>query len=295
MAGHAAETDLAVPDRPARELAPLGVLEAPHVVHRVVEVDVDVVGAKAPQRPLQGGGHRRAGLAAPGLVLRRDDEAAAPAPEGLADRFLRVAAPIALGGVEEGHAALRRVADEAGVGGAARAEGDVGDLEAGAPERHVAPDAGRLGAAARRRTEPRETGGETGGEPGPRPEESPPVHLRLPLRRSGSRPRDRTATAGPTSAPPAPGIGARPCAPGARPFIPIPTGRKARLARGTCAVGLSPGRPLANVLAHVVLGTLVSRPRMGRRGRRRSMRAGHPRLEDAPFPGRRARASSSVG
>ena len=33
------------------------------------------------------------------------------------------------------------------------------------------------------------------------------------------------------------------------------------------------------------LGTLVSRPQMGRQDRRRSMRGGHPRLEDAPFPG----------
>ena len=47
-----------------------------------------------------------------------------------------------------------------------------------------------------------------------------------------------------------------------------------------CAVGFPPGLPLANALGHVVLGTLVSRPQMGRRGRRRSMRAGHKRSQD---------------
>ena len=41
-----------------------------------------------------------------------------------------------------------------------------------------------------------------------------------------------------------------------------------------------------------VFQTLVSRPQMGWRGRRRSMRAGRPRLEDAPFPGRRAQERS---
>ena len=48
-----------------------------------------------------------------------------------------------------------------------------------------------------------------------------------------------------------------------------------------CAVGFSPGTPLANALGNGVLGTLVSRPQMGGRGRRRSMRAGHERSQDA--------------
>ena len=185
VAGYPAEADLAVPDRPVRELPPLRVLKPPQVVDRMVVVDVDPVGAKPPKGPFESGHHRPAGLATPCLVLGRDDEAVPPPRERLADRLLRAAAPIALGGVEVRDAAVRRVADEIRVGRAAGAEGDVGDVEAGGPELHVAPDARWLGGGpARRGTKPRKTGG----EPGSHPEESPPVHRPLPLRRSGTGP-----------------------------------------------------------------------------------------------------------
>ena len=46
-------------------------------------------------------------------------------------------------------------------------------------------------------------------------------------------------------------------------------------------MGCSPDMPLANALGHGVLGTLASRPQTGRRGRRRSMRAGRKRSQDA--------------
>ena len=46
VARHAAKADLSVADRAVGELRPLGILEAPHVVDGVVEVDVQIVGAK---------------------------------------------------------------------------------------------------------------------------------------------------------------------------------------------------------------------------------------------------------
>ena len=193
VAGYPAVADLAVPDRPVRELPPLRVLKPPQVVDRVVVVDVDPVGAKPAKGPFEGGHHRLAALAAPRLVLGRDDEAVPPPRERLADRLLRAPSAIALGGVEVRDAAVHRVPDEVRIGRAAGAEGDVGHFEIGRPELDVAPDAGRPGGGpARRGAKPRKTGG----EPGPHPEESPPVHRPLPLRRSGTVPSHRTALAG---------------------------------------------------------------------------------------------------
>ena len=53
VARHAREADLALALAQRRRTVPLGVLHARHVVHRVVEVDVDVVGAQPAQAALE--------------------------------------------------------------------------------------------------------------------------------------------------------------------------------------------------------------------------------------------------
>ena len=56
-------------------------------------------------------------------------------------------------------------------------------------------------------------------------------------------------------------------------------------ARGMCAVGFSPGMPLAIALGNGVLGTRAARPQMGRQDRYGPMRAGRPRSQDACIRG----------
>ena len=67
--------------------------------------------------------------------------------------------------------------------------------------------------------------------------------------------------------------------------------------RGMCAVGFSPGAPLANALGHGVLGTLVSRPH---RAAAASLRAGTPAssrraVPRTPCPRKRLRGVKSAG
>ena len=145
---------------------PLGVLEPVDVVDGVVEVDVDVVRAEAPQALLEGAHHGVPVVARARVGLRREVDAVALAAQGLPHGRLRVAAPIAVGDVEVVDAAIEGMPDEVALAGAepASPEGDVGDLHARAPERHVALHLGpgprrRLSGCAQRRqahAEPRQ-------------------------------------------------------------------------------------------------------------------------------------------
>ena len=145
MAGHPAKTDLAVADRPVGELRPFGVLQPPHVVDGMVEVDVHVVGTEPPQRAFERGHHLAPRLAAPRLVLRREDVAIAFTLQRFADRFLGPAAAIALGGIEVGDAAARGVANERRIGRSAGPERDVGDSETGIAQSDMPLNARRPG------------------------------------------------------------------------------------------------------------------------------------------------------
>ena len=144
MAGHPAEADLALPLRELGELAPLGILHAAHVVHRVVVVDVDVVGAQAFEARLERAHHPAARVTRPGLGLGCDHHAVAHPGKRLSDRLLRGAESVALRGVEVGHAPFEGMSDERGIAETARSEGNVGHLEAGASEGDEAANPGRL-------------------------------------------------------------------------------------------------------------------------------------------------------
>ena len=151
VAGHAAKADLALLLGALGELPPFRVLHPPDVVDRMVEVDVEVVGPQAAQAALERRHHLGPRVARAGLGLGAQHDPVAHALQPLADRLLRPAEAIALGGVEEGHAAIERVAHQLGIVRARRAEPDLGDLEPGAAERDVALDPrGRRRAAAAR-------------------------------------------------------------------------------------------------------------------------------------------------
>ena len=163
VAGHAHEPDLALLPGARGELAPLGVLQPLDVVDRVVEVDVDVVGAEAPQALLERAHHRVATVGRARVGLRRDVDAVALAAQRPADRRLRLPAPVAVRGVEVVDAAVEGVAD--GVlflrAEPASPERDVGHPQAGAAERRVAahPDlAARLGPGPQRQRAQPEAG-----------------------------------------------------------------------------------------------------------------------------------------
>ncbi len=63
VAGHAGKADLALPLGLRGKLVPFGILHPLHVVHRVIEVDVDVVRAQPAEASLQRSHHRFLALA----------------------------------------------------------------------------------------------------------------------------------------------------------------------------------------------------------------------------------------
>ncbi len=82
------------------------------VVHRVVEVNVDVIGLQALQASLQRGHHRVLRVGGAGERLRSQEDLVALALERVADNGLRLAAGVGFGGVEIIDSAIERVPDQ---------------------------------------------------------------------------------------------------------------------------------------------------------------------------------------
>src|SRR4029077_1540264 len=132
--------DLALLPGARRELVPLGILQPRHVVDRVVEIDVNVVGAEPPETAFERAHHRVAAVTRAGVGLVREVDAVALAVYRLPDSRLRVPAVVAVGGVEVVDPAIERVPDGVARAGPqlASAEGDGGYPHAGAAERRIA-------------------------------------------------------------------------------------------------------------------------------------------------------------
>jgi hypothetical protein len=129
VTGHAGEADLPLLLRVGNERLPLGVLQPLDVVDGVVQVDVDPVGAEAPEAFLEAVHELGALAVGGGDRLARDRAAVALPRERAAERLLRHAAAVALGRVEVGDAGVECVADEVLVAflQPEAAEPDVGD------------------------------------------------------------------------------------------------------------------------------------------------------------------------
>ena len=112
MPGHPGEADLALLAGALAEFEPLRVVEPGDVVDGVVEVDVHVVGLQAPEAALQLGHDAFLGRGGRGGGLGGDDDALPLALERLAEHLFRLAAGVALRGVEIVDAFVQGVADQ---------------------------------------------------------------------------------------------------------------------------------------------------------------------------------------
>ena len=137
---HTTKADLALRLGALGERPPLLVFQARDVVHGVIEVDVQVVGLQAPEAAFQSRHHVGLRVALARLTLGAEHHPITGAAQAFTHCLLRPAEAIALGRVEQGDAAIQRMAHQIGIVGAGRAEADLGHLESGAPQGDVAPD-----------------------------------------------------------------------------------------------------------------------------------------------------------
>ena len=143
VSGHSRKADLSLLLGEVHELEPLGILHAVEIVDRVIEEDVDVVGAQALQALFEFGHDQLSIVRRFREVLGGDDHLVALVVERLAEEildeppFTPTLDAVHLGGIEVGHAAVITVANDVGARAATRSETDVRDDEPGLAERHV--------------------------------------------------------------------------------------------------------------------------------------------------------------
>jgi hypothetical protein len=157
VAGHSREPDLSLLLGAPDELVPLRILHPRDAVHRVVQVDVDMIRAQTPKARFQSRHLGRGRFAGLRLVLGGDRDLRAASLQRLPETLFGSAVLVPLGGVEVSDAAIERVVDELRLlRQLLAAEGDVRNAQSGLSECDVPPDVRRLGADRRSGTLQRE-------------------------------------------------------------------------------------------------------------------------------------------